>query len=57
MPRVPNHQIQDDEVEDNEEFEIVDDNEPRQGRRPAREDLDWEERRRDMLRKRNRNGD
>jgi hypothetical protein len=54
MPRIPTHQITDD-WEDPDELNIEDD-EPtdRLGRRKAKEDQQWEEHRREQLRKRHR---
>lgn len=54
MPRIPTHQLNDD-WEDPEEFEIQDDDpRDRLGRKKPRQERDWEEQRREQLRKRNR---
>jgi hypothetical protein len=54
MPRIPNHQ-HDDEWDDPEEFDIEhDDPRDRLGRKKSREERHWEEQRREQWRKRNR---
>jgi hypothetical protein len=54
MPRIPNHQY-DDEWDDPEEFDIEhDDPKDRFGRKMPRQERDWEEQRREQWRKRNR---
>ncbi len=49
MPRVPNHQVNDDW--DNDEDEIIDDSNHRPNR-PNRQEREWEEQRREQWRKR-----
>jgi hypothetical protein len=58
VPKIPNHQIIDDNWEDPEEFNIeTDEPTDRAGRKitlkPPREDREWEEKRRNLWRKRN----
>lgn len=57
MPRIPNHQIIDDNWDDPEEFDIEhDESRDKLGRKvvpkPSQEDRDWEEKKRKMWRKR-----
>jgi hypothetical protein len=54
MPRIPNHQYTDD-WEDPDELNIEeDDHQDRLGRKKPRQERDWEEARREQLRKRHR---
>lgn len=54
MPRIPTHQY-DDEWDDPETLDIrEDDHQDRFGRKKPRQERDWEEQRREQLRKRHR---